>query len=192
MYHYIKLKKGWSVRFYHEGKQIYLSGFATKELANQSAIDYQKHNSYAVDRDITVEEFLKLWFGEYCDDKLQEKTKRRYAEFIKLHIIPVIGQLKLSKLQPAHLDSFYKQFRNKKKYVRKKNDKGDLVKIEKKETYSNRTVLHCHRMLHKAFEFACKNRNQCVFKGFVCDGQIDCADSSDEIGCGKHKLLHNI
>lgn len=155
MFHYIKLKKGWSVRFYHDGKQIYLSGFANKELAAQAAADYQKQNSYAVDRDINLEEFLKLWLSESCHD-LQEKTKRRYIEFSKLHVIPIIGELKLSKIQPAHLDSFYKKFKAKKKYVRRKNDKGEIKKIELDQTYSSRTVSHCHRMLHTAFEYACK------------------------------------
>ena len=33
-------------------------------------------------------------------------------------------------------------------------------------------------------EFECKSRNQCILKGFLCDGQTDCKDNSDEIGCG--------
>jgi hypothetical protein len=38
--------------------------------------------------------------------------------------------------------------------------------------------------LCKSFEFSCKSRRQCVFKSFVCDKENDCADGSDEIGCG--------
>lgn len=37
----------------------------------------------------------------------------------------------------------------------------------------------------KTHEFLCRNRQQCVLKGFVCDGEYDCSDQSDEIGCGK-------
>lgn len=29
----------------------------------------------------------------------------------------------------------------------------------------------------------CKSNNQCVYKSFLCDGERDCADSSDEMGC---------
>lgn len=39
----------------------------------------------------------------------------------------------------------------------------------------------------KTHEFLCRNQQQCVLKGFVCDGEYDCLDQSDEIGCGKKK-----
>ena len=34
-------------------------------------------------------------------------------------------------------------------------------------------------------EWQCQSGDQCVPRSFHCDGQIDCTDSSDEIGCGK-------
>lgn len=36
----------------------------------------------------------------------------------------------------------------------------------------------------RPYEFMCKNRNQCIYKSFLCDQERDCADSSDETGCG--------
>ncbi len=42
----------------------------------------------------------------------------------------------------------------------------------------------CH-----ANEFLCRNGQQCVLKGFVCDSEKDCLDNSDEIGCGKLEIL---
>ena len=33
-------------------------------------------------------------------------------------------------------------------------------------------------------EWQCQSGDQCVPRSFHCDGQIDCTDSSDEIGCG--------
>ena len=47
------------------------------------------------------------------------------------------------------------------------------------------------KILKKNFighEFACKNRQQCVLKSFLCDKENDCSDFSDEMGCGK-KLI---
>lgn len=37
-------------------------------------------------------------------------------------------------------------------------------------------------------EFQCANR-QCILKSFQCDGQPDCQDSSDEVGCSKYFII---
>jgi hypothetical protein len=40
----------------------------------------------------------------------------------------------------------------------------------------------------KPFEFMCKNRNQCIYKSFLCDNERDCTDGSDETGCGNTNI----
>lgn len=35
-------------------------------------------------------------------------------------------------------------------------------------------------------EYRCLSGDQCIPKSFQCDGEFDCQDKSDEIGCGKH------
>ena len=37
-------------------------------------------------------------------------------------------------------------------------------------------------------EFTCKN-NECIPNQFRCDGQLDCADDSDEHNCRKFQLV---
>lgn len=153
----IKRKKGYCVRFYDENKErVYLSGFETKDLAEAAVVEYKRQQLHCVDREITVEEYLCKWFDEYCNVKLDERTKKRYSEFIVLHTIPKIGDLKLSKLKPAHLKTFYFEFLNTKKTIKFKDKKTKEWKTrEHKDYYSSTTVLQCHRILHEAFKHAC-------------------------------------
>ena len=37
-------------------------------------------------------------------------------------------------------------------------------------------------------EWLCASGEQCIPKSFHCDGQNDCQDTSDEIGCSKSKF----
>lgn len=34
-------------------------------------------------------------------------------------------------------------------------------------------------------QFMCQRGDQCVPSSYQCDGEMDCQDRSDEIGCGK-------
>lgn len=34
------------------------------------------------------------------------------------------------------------------------------------------------------FEYQCGSGNQCIPRSFQCDGDVDCQDGTDEIGCG--------
>lgn len=38
-------------------------------------------------------------------------------------------------------------------------------------------------------EFACSTGNQCIPKSFHCDGDLDCQDQTDELGCSKPTIV---
>jgi integrase len=76
----------------------------------------------------------KMTFGEYADrwlkskvKKVRPKTIQRYSDLMRLHIVPVIGNVPLLKLKPLHLEKIYEEA----------SSKG----------LSPQSVLHIHRVL---------------------------------------------
>lgn len=43
-----------------------------------------------------------------------------------------------------------------------------------------------------AKEYQCMTGDQCIPSSYQCDGEIDCQDRSDEIGCGRHHFTYCI
>lgn len=82
----------------------------------------------------SVGDFLRHWLREYAKPSTAPKTFRRYEEIVRLHLIPVIGSLSLSKLRPSHIQGVH----------RRVAEKG----------LSTRTALHCHRVLKEALQHA--------------------------------------
>ena|SRR5579863_1990010 len=60
----------------------------------------------------TLDAFLNLWM-EATRDRLASRTAERYASIVKLHIVPVIGNVKLSRLTPEHVRKVYKAVKDK-------------------------------------------------------------------------------
>jgi integrase len=79
--------------------------------------------------DITTAEFLTFWLTQR-KPFLRYNTWRRYSEYVNGHAIPAIGAIPLVRLGAIHLDGLYA---------------ACLTK-----GLSQRTVLHLHRVLHKA------------------------------------------
>jgi integrase len=80
----------------------------------------------------SLEAFLSSWM-EATRDRLAPRTAERYASIVKLHIVPVIGNIKLSRLTPEHVRKIYKTVKDKE--------------------LSNQTCLHVHRALHTALQY---------------------------------------
>jgi integrase len=82
----------------------------------------------------TVGHFLERWLRDVARMTVRPSTFVRYTELLTLHAIPVIGKRALAKLSPQDLQALYGQ------------------KLQ--EGLSPQTVVHIHRVLHRALRDA--------------------------------------
>ncbi|MDQ5983893.1 MAG: Tyrosine recombinase XerC [Eubacteriales bacterium SKADARSKE-1] len=107
-----------SLGYDNEGKQIIKSktlklepGMTSKqvekELERQSILFEEKCKAGQVmDDNIKFSEFYKHWLKDYAEIQLKKKTLARYRDLMK-RILPAIGHMKISKIQPHHLLALY-------------------------------------------------------------------------------------
>lgn len=129
-------------------KQKRISGFATKkeaEAALAKLIAEVERGTFFDPGKLTVGEWLQEWLKGHCTGDLSPTTIRGYRMMVEKHLIPAIGDIPLAKLQPVHLKNYYAQARESGR-VDGRPSKGTRL--------SARTVLHHHRVLHKALHEA--------------------------------------
>jgi len=83
----------------------------------------------------TVGEFLTHWLEDTVAGSVKPKTYKSYCDIVKLHLIPDLGSVQLTKLTPQQLQHLY----------RKKQEAG-----------LTRTVALMHAVMHKALSQAVK------------------------------------
>src|SRR5262249_23182442 len=83
------------------------------------------------------------WMTDYAKPKVSAKTFERYQEMIEGHIGPALGSYLLPNLSPLQIQTFYSRALAE----GRRDGKGGL---------SAQTVVHFHRLLHKAFAQALK------------------------------------
>jgi len=66
-----------------------------------------KSGKYLDGEKITFKDFTASWLADYAAPHLELTTIETYNFLLEKHIIPAIGHLKLSKVQPAHLNKLY-------------------------------------------------------------------------------------
>jgi integrase len=88
---------------------------------------------------MTLTEFMEFWMDNYVKHKCEETTRYGYNNIIRNHIIPCIGNLELQKLQPLHVQKYYKHLLD---------DKG----------LSANTVYKHHACIRKALDFGLKQQ----------------------------------
>lgn len=52
----------------------------------------------------TTGAFLDSWLADSAAQKVRPKTLRRYQELVRLHIVPVVGGVPLTRLTPGHVE----------------------------------------------------------------------------------------
>jgi len=85
----------------------------------------------------SVGQFLAAWL-EARQHSLAATTFIRYKHMVERDVIPVVGKVRLSKVQAEHIEQVYE--------------------VARKRGLSERSCLHIHRMLHKAFGDAVRKK----------------------------------
>ncbi|WHH60421.1 site-specific integrase [Petroclostridium sp. X23] len=81
----------------------------SKEL-NKLALEFERaveKGTFLDGNKITFAELTEKWLHDYGEKNLEETTLDNYREMLNKRILPAIGHIKLSKLQPTHLLDFY-------------------------------------------------------------------------------------
>lgn len=79
-----------------------------KELERQKILFEERcQNGQVLDGSIRFIDFTEKWMADYAAVQLRPITVQEYQHLLK-RILPAIGHIKLSKLQPHHLQEFYK------------------------------------------------------------------------------------
>ncbi|HVB28016.1 MAG TPA: tyrosine-type recombinase/integrase [Mycobacteriales bacterium] len=93
----------------------------------------QEQQEYVQDGRITVAQFLEYWLT-VVENTVRPRTFKRYAEYVRVHTVPVIGHVRLAQLKPLDLQQLYSE--------------------RMKAGSSPSTVQHLHATLHRALAMA--------------------------------------
>lgn len=106
-----------------------------------AAILHQRETgSYVEPTKLTLSQYLEQWL-EHIQTKVSAKSFERYEEIARQHLMSALGHHRLDGLQPLHVQSYYTEAQR----SGRRDGKGGL---------SAQTVLHHHRVLHKALRNA--------------------------------------
>lgn len=122
---------------------------AKTEKQNQKALerfamefeDKVKNGKYLDGEKLTFKDFTERWLKEYAQIHLERTTIEEYNNLLNVHILPAIGHLKLSKVQPIHLNKLYTDMLE----SRKDNQPGG---------YSPTTIKRCHAVTSSIYSTA--------------------------------------
>jgi integrase len=136
----------WGARVFHEGQRIAVYG-KTKEEARQKLHALQRKQDQGlllVTFQMLLKDYLVQWL-ENIQHRVRPKTLADYKDLVRCHLIPRLGQVRLKKLEPEHIQKAW----------------NDMLK--ERRSYS--LVEHCHLCLSTALNDAMRRqfiyRNPC-------------------------------
>ena len=103
-----------------------------------------EQGTYVKPNRVTVAQFLEDWLQGYVATNTAPRTRERYEEVVRLHLIPALGSLPLLALQPHHIQNSYAKALE----SGRRDSKGGL---------SARTVHKHHRILYEALRHGVKH-----------------------------------
>ena len=131
----------WEARCTINGKRRSFYGQKQSEVvkAMRAALASADSGLFIEPSKITVDDWMSIWLNEYVKPSVKPLTYSTYKGRIASHIIPALGKVKLSSLDPTQVQKFYNDM------LREKN-------------LSPKTIKDVHGILHKALEQAVKVR----------------------------------
>lgn len=109
-------------------------------------IDFErkvKNGKFLDGEKVTFQEFAHIWLEDYAKQHMEETTRHIYKLNLETHVIPEIGHLRLSKIQPSTLNRLY-------------NNMLQMRTDGKKGGYSTATIKYIHAIISSIFCTAIK------------------------------------
>ncbi|MCI9530469.1 MAG: site-specific integrase [Lachnospiraceae bacterium] len=121
------------------------------EKQNQKALerfamdfeDRVKSGKYLKGEKMTFQEYSALWLSEYAEKQMERTSIERCESSLDNIILPAIGHLKLSEIQPLHLTRLYSALAE-----------NGYVQNGKKKPYSARTIKRIHQIISSSLNTA--------------------------------------
>ncbi len=110
------------------------------------ALDFEdrvKNGKYLKGERMTYQEYSALWLSEYAEKQMERTSIERCESSLNNIILPAIGHLKLSEIQPLHLTRLYGEL----------SEKG-YVRNGKQKPYSARTIKRIHQIVSSSLNTA--------------------------------------
>ena len=137
----------WEGQYHHADKRKSIYGYDYNEVRSRlnEICNALMNDTYVEDSLTTLGDWLNNWLETYSKPVTRQSTYISYETYIRAHIGPFIGDVKLKNLSPEVLQKFF-------------NEKAVGGRLDKKEGgLSTKTLRNIKNMLHISLEQAISN-----------------------------------